>query len=309
MDSTAQVLDEQTPPRSATVHVAAVDRDGLLVEAARPVIDQLASDVADTGIVVALTNARGHVLDVRGTGRSLGVRPDAAGALAPITDPRSGRVVGTLDLTCRAADANPLMQPLAVRAAREIEQRLVDDPSLHERLSLHRFLQRRRGAKWPFVLVTARRLITNAAADRLVGPHDEPVLRDAADRLCGGHERDVITLTLTGGTVAARAEPVPDGGSAAGTILQLMPLVQGGGTSGHRRERAPWGWESLTGTERSVALLVAEGLTNREAAERLFLSPHTVDFHLRSVFRKFGTSSRVHLTRLIVQIEHEREGA
>ncbi len=75
------------------------------------------------------------------------------------------------------------------------------------------------------------------------------------------------------------------------------------------KSAALWGWESLTGTERSVALLVAEGLTNREAADRLFLSPHTVDFHLRSVFRKFGTKSRVHLTRLIVQAEHEREGA
>jgi DNA-binding CsgD family transcriptional regulator len=309
MDSTAQALGTETPLRSATADVAAVDRDGPLIAAARPVIDQLASDVADTGIVVALTNARGNVLDVRGTGRSLSVRRDAAGAGAPITDPRSGRAVGTLDLTCRAADANPLMQPLAARAAREIEQRLVDDPGLHERLTLHRFLKKRRGAKCPFVLVTPRRLITNAAADRLVGSHDEPVLRDAAERLCDGRERGAITLALTGGTVAARAEPVPDNGSAAGTILQLTPLVRGGGSSGHRQERALWGWESLTGTERSVALLVAEGLTNREAAERLFLSPHTVDFHLRSVFRKFGTRSRVHLTRLIVQAEHEREGA
>ena len=64
------------------------------------------------------------------------------------------------------------------------------------------------------------------------------------------------------------------------------------------------GWTSLTDTERSVAHVVAEGLTNREAAERLFLSPHTVDFHLRSIFRKLGTNSRVHLTRLVILTQY-----
>ena len=216
MDSAAQALGTETPLRSATTDVAAVERDGLLIEAARPVIDQLARDVADTGIAVALTNAGGNVLDIRGTARSLGVRPDGRGAVAPITDPRSGRAVGTLDLICRAADANPLMLPLAARAAREIEQRLVDDPSLRERLTLHRFLQKRRGAKWPFVLVTARRLITNAAADRLVGPHDESVLRDAAERLCDGRERGAITLALTGGTVARAPSRSPTTGQQPG---------------------------------------------------------------------------------------------
>jgi hypothetical protein len=52
--------------------------------------------------------------------------------------------------------------------------------------------------------------------------------------------------------------------------------------------------------------VVAEGLTNREAGERLFLSPHRVDFHLRSNFRKPGTSSRAHLTRLVVLAQHEQ---
>jgi DNA-binding CsgD family transcriptional regulator len=47
-----------------------------------------------------------------------------------------------------------------------------------------------------------------------------------------------------------------------------------------------------------VARLVAEGLTNREAAERLFVSPHTVNSHLRHVFAKLGINSRVELARL-----------
>ena len=42
----------------------------------------------------------------------------------------------------------------------------------------------------------------------------------------------------------------------------------------------------MTGSELAVARLVAQGLTNREVAERLFISPHTVSGHLRHVFMK-----------------------
>jgi DNA-binding CsgD family transcriptional regulator len=64
------------------------------------------------------------------------------------------------------------------------------------------------------------------------------------------------------------------------------------------------GWAALTETELTVARLVAEGLTNRDTAERLFISPHTVSSHLRHVFAKLGINSRVELTRLAG--EHER---
>ncbi|GLF94853.1 LuxR C-terminal-related transcriptional regulator [Streptomyces yaizuensis] len=61
------------------------------------------------------------------------------------------------------------------------------------------------------------------------------------------------------------------------------------------------GWESLTKTERKVAELVACGLTNQQAARRLFISPHTVGFHLRQVYRKMGIRSRAALIRLRTQ--------
>jgi DNA-binding CsgD family transcriptional regulator len=61
------------------------------------------------------------------------------------------------------------------------------------------------------------------------------------------------------------------------------------------------GWESLTTAERRVAEHVARGLTNREVAQRMFLSRHTVDFHLRQAFRKAGVRSRVQLTRLVLE--------
>jgi DNA-binding CsgD family transcriptional regulator len=61
------------------------------------------------------------------------------------------------------------------------------------------------------------------------------------------------------------------------------------------------GWASLTDTERNVSDLVAQGLTNRQVADQLFMSTHTVAFHLRHVFRKLDIGSRVELARLALQ--------
>ncbi|MDH2387880.1 LuxR C-terminal-related transcriptional regulator [Streptomyces sp. HNM0663] len=58
------------------------------------------------------------------------------------------------------------------------------------------------------------------------------------------------------------------------------------------------GWESLTKTELKVAELVADGLTNQQTARHLFISPHTVGFHLRQIYRKLGIRSRTALVRL-----------
>jgi sigma-54 dependent transcriptional regulator, acetoin dehydrogenase operon transcriptional activator AcoR len=58
------------------------------------------------------------------------------------------------------------------------------------------------------------------------------------------------------------------------------------------------GWADLTDTQRMVAELVMDGLTNRDAGARLFLSPHTIDFHLRQIYRRLGVRSRVELARL-----------
>ena len=67
------------------------------------------------------------------------------------------------------------------------------------------------------------------------------------------------------------------------------------------RDQAPAaeGWESLTATERAVSLLVAEGLTNGAVARRMYISPHTVNTHLRHVFAKLGVSNRVALAAVV----------
>ena len=69
-------------------------------------------------------------------------------------------------------------------------------------------------------------------------------------------------------------------------------------------ERRPTlGWAALTGSELAVVRLVAEGLTNREVAERLYVSTHTVNGHLRHAFDKLGVSSRVTLTRIAAEYD------
>jgi DNA-binding CsgD family transcriptional regulator len=55
----------------------------------------------------------------------------------------------------------------------------------------------------------------------------------------------------------------------------------------------------LTPTERRVAELAADGQTNREVAAALYLSPKTVEFHLRNVFRKLRLDSRHELARAL----------
>jgi DNA-binding CsgD family transcriptional regulator len=63
------------------------------------------------------------------------------------------------------------------------------------------------------------------------------------------------------------------------------------------RKRPSTGWESLTPAELNVVRLVSEGLPNKDIAERLFLSPRTVQAHLSHVYSKLGLSSRVQLAQ------------
>jgi len=104
---------------------------------------------------------------------------------------------------------------------------------------------------------------------------------------------------------AERARPLLD--RAAGIFERLGAardlaraealLREAGGRRGRRgsRSRPQFGWDSLTPTEYSVAALVAEGLSNPQIGERLYISSRTVQTHLAHVFAKLDISARAQL--------------
>jgi DNA-binding CsgD family transcriptional regulator len=108
----------------------------------------------------------------------------------------------------------------------------------------------------------------------------------------GGTEQAVNAFSRALG-LYAQAGAAWDAGRVRGRLRAL----------GVRRRLVPaqrpgQGWAAMTDSELAVARLVAQGLSNREVAERLFVSPHTVSSHLRHVFTKLEVNSRVALTRL-----------
>jgi DNA-binding CsgD family transcriptional regulator len=74
-------------------------------------------------------------------------------------------------------------------------------------------------------------------------------------------------------------------------------------------ERPTRGWVSLSDSELRVVRVVAAGATNRDAAEQLFLSPHTVSTHLRHTFAKLGINSRNELIRVVLAEDGETAAA
>jgi len=68
-------------------------------------------------------------------------------------------------------------------------------------------------------------------------------------------------------------------------------------TGEHARRRDPSTLDDLTPQELQIGMVLADGATTREAAAKLFLSPKTVEYHLRNVYRKLAIHSREELAR------------
>jgi DNA-binding CsgD family transcriptional regulator len=108
--------------------------------------------------------------------------------------------------------------------------------------------------------------------------HDEPFAR-----------RSEVGL-VTGGTGALHAAST----AACGVLVTVLEL---------QREQpgfSPAALAALTAREAEVAVLVADGLADREIADRLYLSHHTISQYVKRIYRKLDVDSRVALTRLLL---------
>jgi DNA-binding CsgD family transcriptional regulator len=319
---------------------ADVDSRGRLAWAAEPVLDQVGADLEGTRIGLVLTDAQGLVVTRRAADSSTldlldGIRlapgflygeaavgTNAIGtalqnraptvvqaqehfadaltqmscAAVTVTDPRTGRLLGVVDLSCEAADSSTLMLPLAKRAAWEIEQRLLGDASTRERVLHQHFLRARRTTRGPLIALNEQTLLVNAAAANVLDASDHDRLWDCALQVMGSRGALVTFATSGGHALSLRCEPVMDGPYLAGMVLCAERPAA-------RTTSPDLGWGSLTEAELAVARRISNGMTNREAAAQLYVSPHTIDFHLRKLFRKLDVTSRVELTRVVLEQE------
>jgi DNA-binding CsgD family transcriptional regulator len=164
---------------------------------------------------------------------------------------------------------------------------------------------------------TVDSVMASAAHCRGLELADRDVLIDAAERF---RESPRVMARASAFEDAGRALVASgDQGSGVGYLSEALDSYRGVGavrdeSRVRRRLRAAgvfrrptqarrkpaFGWDSLTDAELRVVGHVAQGLTNRQIGERLFLSTHTVATHLKHAFEKVGVASRVELTRQVV---------
>ncbi|MFB4307279.1 LuxR C-terminal-related transcriptional regulator [Actinomadura sp. GTD37] len=149
-------------------------------------------------------------------------------------------------------------------------------------------------------------------AKALLAPdaEEEGALRAALDADLTEWPFERARLQLALGTRLRRARP-----SAARAVLRAAAETFGAlgarpwadrahaelRASGETRRRRSDTVDQLTPQELQVARLVAEGLTNREIAGRLFLSPRTISTHLYRIYPKVGVASRTELASLMAR--------
>jgi transcriptional regulator of acetoin/glycerol metabolism len=222
-------------------------------------------------------------------------------ASAPVVHPATGQQLGVLNITSTADAFHPSLPALLDRVLAETRARLSEDHGIPSVALRAAFLSARRKAKGPLIAISGNTMFFNTAAGAALASHvDRAAVWAWAEQQSRSHPRGTDgVLSLSSGPRVATAVPVYDGASLAGALVSINSRPTSHSHAVPPDEKTASAWSSLTEAERTIAQHVARGLTNREAAVLLFLSPHTVDYHLRQIYRKLGVQSRVEMARAI----------
>jgi pimeloyl-ACP methyl ester carboxylesterase/DNA-binding CsgD family transcriptional regulator len=149
-------------------------------------------------------------------------------------------------------------------------------------------------------LMDVRELMGSLTVPVLVLHRDEDMIPVADARMVAGRIPGATLKILPGHD---HLPWVGDWQAVAEAILAFVADVAPARKRPQRRTasrppRPALGWPSLTEAELTVVRLAAEGLTNAQIADRLFLSRYTVETHLKHVFAKLGVESRAELAAL-----------
>jgi DNA-binding CsgD family transcriptional regulator len=139
----------------------------------------------------------------------------------------------------------------------------------------------------------------------------EPLYREAIERLTPSRLRPELARShLLYGEWLRRENRRTDARAPLRAALELFAAI-GMDAFGERarvelqatgetvRKRSVETRDELTAQERQIAQLARDGLSNPEIGARLFLSPRTVEWHMRKVFTKLGISSRRQLAKAL----------
>jgi DNA-binding CsgD family transcriptional regulator len=296
-------LSEISTARDAPDHLGvSVHLDGLatLVAVHRQDRDELATLRAALESPLATGTVR-HTIDDRSWGRALALLADGDRDAAFGTLSRAWQecVTGNREycghylLPDLAALAVPLGEAAAARQAVAALDRYLAGRDIS---SLHR------SARFATAILDGDpdALLGVAAAYAAAGrPLLESQAREhAADLLAAAGRASEARIQLDAAQDCyARLDAVWD---AARADARLRAHGIRRGAHGPRR-RPKSGWAALTDTERKVAALLAEGLSNPDIAARMFTSRRTVQYHVSNILAKLGLSSRVELATLVTR--------
>ncbi|MFF2146771.1 AAA family ATPase [Kitasatospora sp. NPDC058190] len=138
----------------------------------------------------------------------------------------------------------------------------------------------------------------------LLGASPRPLTRAAAHADLGRALLGAGRRRRAAAALAHARDTFAESGAHA-AAAQVQRVLEGTGTDTRRTttvQRPVQGWGALTASEEKVARLIAQGHTNKSAADVLVVSPHTVNTHLTSVFRKLSIGSRVQLANLVASL-------